>query len=709
MRQSYLILIALLAIYCDQAPVALAQSEADPLAAHIGVTARATGDSIILRWGPSNTALWLGGNESGYVIERSVAGENRFTQIGALIKPWPRNRWVTFLTPREAAATDDSAIDYAQIAYSLLYDSAQAGVGLHEGFEDEKEIGQKQASLDMSRSFALIAADRDAETADGLGLRFVDRNVQRGMHYTYRVRLQRALAVYHADTGSVTIENVPYNKALSRKPITPIEGDRTISLNWQASPKLGSYIVSRSEDGGKSFRRLNRLPLITIRQSPLKSTDSESYLDTAIVNYRPYVYRISGTTSFADVEIVGEVHAMGRDLTPPGMPLLHQPKQTTDRTIEVTWEMASPVAQDLAGFRVLRGETDSGEFTAISEKLPPATRSFTDAHFSDTVHNYYVIECFDTARNRARSFAVYAPLQDTTPPASPAWLSGSMDTNGIVTLKLKGNTERDLMGYRLLRANGPEHEFSVIQESYADPDAPEARRATYHDTVTLQTLTPYVYYRAVALDRNYNESPLSAVLAVPRPDRIPPVPPVITDVMVTDSNVTIDFIPSSSKDVRTQLLLRRESGATAWETASELTAADQRAMDKDVKANVSYEYALQAVDTTGNHSKLSGSVTARPYRRSVIDGVRDLRAVAVDSGRAVQLSWTNPTSGPLRIIIYRGMGDHPIEQYAQLPDGGSQFVDRVVTHETSYTYAIKAFDSNGTESRLSYRVIVTAR
>lgn len=710
MKQSYLILFALLVFSLARVPIAHAQAEAegDPLAAHIGVTARALGDSIILRWGPSNTALWLGANESGYVIERSVAGEKSFSQIGTLIKPWPRERWVKFLTPREASTTEDSAIDYTQIAYSLLYDSTQAGVALQSGIEDEKEISEKRASLDMSRSFALIAADRDAEAAEGLGLRFVDHSVQRGARYTYRVRLARQLAIYHADSGSITIENVPYDKALSRKTITPVEGDCTISLNWPASPKLGSYIVSRSEDGGKTFRQLNRYPLITIRQSALKSTDSESFLDSTIINYRHYIYRIAGTTSFADLEVVGEAHAMGRDLTPPGMPLISNPKQISDHAIEVTWEMAEPVAGDLKGFRVLRGESDSGKFDPISQTLPPSTRTFTDTHFSDTVHNYYVIEAFDTARNMSRSFPAYAPLMDTTPPIAPTWLSGTMDTNGIVTLKLKGNTERDLMGYRLLRANAPEHEFSAIQESYVDPEVPEARRTTYSDTVTLVSLTPFVYYRAIALDRNYNESPLSAILAVPRPDIIPPVPPVITGATVTDTSVTIDFIPSSSKDVRTQVLLRRE-GSGAWMTASEMNAAAKRATDTKVTQNTAYEYAMQAIDTTGNHSKFSGTVTARPYRRSLIDGVRDLRVVAIDSGRAMQLTWTNPSINPLRLILYRGMGDKPVEQYTTIADGASQFVDHVVTREGSYTYAIKAFDANGTESRLSIRVSVTAR
>lgn len=673
----------------------------DPLAAHIGVIARATGDSIVVRWGVSNVALWRAGNESGYVVERSSGDAKNFTTL-ATIKPWPAKRFQSLVESRNISEKD-STPDFAAVAYSLLYDSASVSLDLENGtLEDAKAIRDKNASLEMSRTFALMAADRDAEAAAGLGLRFVDHNVQRGERYTYRVRLAGPLRTYHADAGVVTIENVPYDKSRSAIRVTGVDGDGRIGIVWPSTRHFGSYFVERSDNNGKSFSRLTLRPIVTLRPGPMTATDSESYLDTTIVNYRPYVYRIYGTTSFGDVELAGEARAMGRDMTPPTAPLLYQPKQTSDHAIEVKWLMHEPVERDLVGFRVMRGETDSGAFITLADNLAPSARLFTDTHFSDTVHNYYVIEAFDTARNVSRSFAVYAPLMDTTPPAAPTWLSGLMDTNGVVTLTLKGNTERDLMGYRLLRANSPEHEFSVIQESYADPDAPEARRSVYHDTVTLRSLTPYVYYRAIALDRNYNESGLSPVIAVPRPDRIPPVPPVITATNITDSNVTIEYIASSSEDVRTQLLLRREPGKD-WATAVEIGAGGNHVADNHVVQNTEYEYAMQAVDSTGNRSKFSGIVSARPYHSSLADGVRDLKAAVIDSGYAVQLTWTsqNATS---RLVLYRGIANQPVAQYTSLPAGTSQFSDKNVTRGLTYTYAIKAFDPDGGESRLSDKV-----
>jgi fibronectin type 3 domain-containing protein len=300
----------------------------------------------------------------------------------------------------------------------------------------------------------------------------------------------------------------------------------------------------------------------------------------------------------------------------------------------------------------------------------------------------------------SRSFAVYAPLIDSNPPIAPTWLSGSMDTNGIVTLKLKGNTERDLMGYRLLKANAEEHEFSPFYESYADPDAPEARRTTYNDTVTIRSLTKYVYYKAIALDKNYNESPLSGVIAVPRPDKVAPVAPVITAATPTDSSVEIEFVPSSSEDVRTQILMRCDDDNKMFQPVAETSANSKMISDRTAKAGTTYNYMMQAIDSAGNRSKWSGIVSARPYPRSVAEGVHDLVAAPLDNFSAITLKWVNPAGKP-RIVLYRGMMDKPVQQYIMLANGEQSFLDKNIQRGIRYSYGIKVFDADSAESRMS--------
>src|SRR6056297_3068879 len=141
--------------------------------------------------------------------------------------------------------------------------------------------------------------------------------------------------------------------------------------------------------------------------------------------------------------------------------------------------------------------------------------------------NYYVIQAVDTAFNVSSSIPAAVTLIDTIPPAAPVWLSGDIDSLGVVTLKLENKPENDLMGYRLYKANYPDHEPSVIFEGFVDDDTLQDEIPTaFTDTVTLNTLTPRIYYKIKALDFNFNQSGFSEMMVIERPDTIPPTAPV---------------------------------------------------------------------------------------------------------------------------------------------------------------------------------------
>lgn len=679
------------------------------LQTRIHVLARPTTEGIVLRWAVDKPAVWRLAKNSGFIVERAEARdeklppENAFARLGTgAVLPWTNEQWEAYFAINPL---DENKPDYAMIAAALLEGEE---TDAHEADLDNlAALREQRARFEMRYGYALYAADRSAAAADGLGLRFVDNNAARGKGYVYRVRFAGISPVYRVDTGYVSVMNSLHEPAVLDL-LRAEEGDGLILLTW---PQLrySSYRVMRSEDGGKNFKELTRAPIMTIRADDV-SDSVESFLDTLVTNDKPYVYRVLGDTPFGDEERVGEVRAMGRDRTPPGQPFVPNPKHVSPRTVRISWSMDEPVASDLKGFTVLRDTLEDGAYSSLTTRtLPPAVREFIDTTFFDHKPNYYIVAAVDTAGNVARSLPSFVAISDSTPPSIPRWFKGEMDSLGVVTLTLRMNSERDVMGYRILRSNAVDHEFSSVIEWYAD-DRSFARDTVIVDSVTVMSLTKNVYYRATALDFRYNESEMSEILIVKRPDKVAPVAPIITDVEVTDSSVTVIFQPSTSDDVSHHLLYKKEASSEAWMKPTVLRAMDGRAMDVSVRKNVLHEYAVQAVDSADNASELSVSVQARPYDTGVRPGVTALTAVYDSTKKQVVLSWTPPMiQEEFRYEIYRSTRGSGMKRYGVSDGVGQQFIDTQLRGSDSFEYAVKVVTKSGAESKMSERVMVTIR
>ena len=86
---------------------------------------------------------------------------------------------------------------------------------------------------------------------------------------------------------------------------------------------------------------------------------------------------------------------------------------------------------------------------------------------------------------------------DSIPPSKPIGLEGVIDSLGTVKLKWKPNQEKDLKGYRILKANAAGEEFvDIYHKSYIGN--------TYKDSVSLKMTNSKVYYRIAAEDMRFN-------------------------------------------------------------------------------------------------------------------------------------------------------------------------------------------------------------
>lgn len=673
----------------------------------IGLTARSYGDSVYLRWVVTDPIAWRLFKENGLILERARINSNgivgNYERLSSEpIKPWPIEKWEEYFNSREML--DQTQLDDAAIAFSLAIGEKADDENKPHLQENEKDflksITEKKSSQEWGLLLSIIAANNNLKASEGLGLFFVDRKVSPDEKYSYRIYSTVKNELYSFDTAYCIVKNVAYEPKQYLQQLKAIENDGSIEIIWKLNEQFSTFNVERSENG-IAFKRMNDAPLLTLKAAPDSANGLDSFIDTLIVNYKPYYYRVYAKTVFADEVRIGEIIAMGRDRTPPEQPFVPQPTHIDENKVKIIWKMADPTANDLAGFYVGRDSLINGNFGHIHKNpLPKTAREFIDTTFSKNSYNFYTVFAFDTAGNISASYPVYVVLNDTMPPLPPKWEKAFMDSNGVVTLILKPNKEFDLMGYRILKSNSPEHEFSSVIESFGNDSIDYRKITEFRDTVDLNTTTKYVYYVATALDYRYNESTYSEIIAVPRPDIVPPVSPILTDAKPTDKDIKLFFIPSSSEDVKNHIIFKREPGADKWDTLTVLGHSDSAFTDVNVKPNTFYEYTIVAVDSSNLVSEFSSAIQAKVYYLGVLPEIKNFNVIYDEKTKTCNLSWDYDDLSDISFIIYRAYEDQPLLRYNKLSE--KKFADtEFLNGKGNYKYAVKATDKFSGESKLS--------
>jgi len=309
----------------------------------------------------------------------------------------------------------------------------------------------------------------------------------------------------------------------------------------------------------------------------------------------------------------------------------------------------------------------------------------------------------DTSNNLSSSFPVSVTLIDSVPPHKPVFISGEIDSLGVVTLDIELNTEKDLMGYRLFFANDDFHEFSVIREGFNHLDSMEnSVQIQFLDTVSLNTLTPYVYYRIKALDYNYNQSKFSEIIKVKRPDTIAPTTPVFKRVKVRMHEVELRFALSRSRDVVEQILYRKIKMEEEWEPLVKLKNEDTKYIDTNVVQGTMYTYSLRAKDDSDNYSDYAVSVSAKPFDNGVRPIVVDIQ-ISMEENK-VMMQWEYPEKYlDVFFVVYKKDKYGTLREFRKVKE--KLFSEQLTVG--NYEYGFKAFTKDGGQSKISELISVT--
>jgi uncharacterized protein len=686
-----LLLCALLSVSAAQNGGNDGEEKAPPTR-NLRMVVRTAADSVVLRWGATDYVTWKTAASAGYVIERAEIAQRG----SASLEPqWRR----LSETPLKPLSIEDWKLRFAP-EDSLAGAAVQSFYGesistTNDPFGSLYEMYLQQQNL---HGFGMFLADIRPDLADGLGLRFADRSVEKGKAYVYRLYPATQNPEHPVDTAFVVATAKDDSPLTTIAKLSATEDEKLVVLRWdrEESAEYGGFVIEHSKDGGRSFERVTPLPYLPLVNPEVDDVSTyHEYRVKLERNYEAVQYRVSGVNAFGMLSPPGTVvTAMGRDKTAPRQPAILPHEIVNEVSVKISWEVRDTPDADLDGFIIAKSVSPDGPYDIISDLLPVSARTYTDSNVRDMPPHYYVVSAVDTAGNSRMSAPMFAIFPDSIPPATPGGLVGSVDSSGIVQLRWTSNSEQDLQGYRVFYANDPSHEFQQLTTVITTD-------TSYTDTLTLKTLSKHIYYKVTALDWNFNHSPFTSALEVKKPDIVPPSAPVIRDVQSAVDAITISWYRSPTSDATEHMLLRRRAGETQWSEV--LRTADATVTTyRDEKGDVGevYEYCVQARDEDGLLSPLSNIVNARKVAAGTRPAAEQLVASYDAQANAVQLQWRYSGDRPCEFYLYRGDAASPQVLIRTEGDGASSYADRDVRSGATYVYAVKVVFPDGGESRL---------
>ncbi len=584
-------------------------------------------DSLVLRWAPVDVATFSAARDYGYKIVRTLATDTTSRTIDN-IKNAPLSEWKKYDRRAEKK--------YLILGASALFD-----------LTDHASRLTAEEEMESKFTTALFAADMDPLVAELMGLRCAVKLEDENETFLYQV-------IITTDSDSVvgTSNLFSARKGMEEREIPiwldpVIEEEGKVTLSWRTHPEFltyTAYFIERS-DNGNDFYKMNEVPYVFTPDADSIYSGDRIYFRDSVSNYDPHYYRIRGIDHFGDLGPYTEVvQGMARDRTPPESAVNLSYEWVGETEFELSYTL--PDDDDIISVDIKKTlRIDLPSEIRNDSPLKPSSSSFRDT-LDDIYESYLYYVCtIDSVGNEAKSDPIMVMKPNTEPPATPTGLSGVIDSSGVLTLTWDSNHEDDLWGYIVFMANDKDHVFSRIVGS-------PIRNSQFIDTVPMNFFDDQVYYKVAALDLPGNISPPTEMVAVSRPDLIPPSNPVFKDYEVTDEGISLTWTPSMSLDVVEHRLLRRKKGEKEWQLLEAYTPVGVTYMDRDLIPDHYYEYTLLAMDEVGNKSESINTVTLKSKRIKSNHQVHNLRIEAGDNGSGI-LSWDYSTADKVRFLIYK--------------------------------------------------------
>lgn len=679
----------LLMTFCINAQTPVDSIEVMVTDPQLMVKSRTKDGKVDIRWAPNDHLLFRIANRKGYRLER---------------KDTVANKWITLLdrgpyTVEEFKANLDTTNVHVATAAQCVYGAPLAQINPANVLGSAKELEEEQ---NMRYAFALLSADYEKQAAEGLALGFQDKVLVPGAIQIYRLYIRDLNPEEAAmDTTFFVVNTSIISAPTPVQKILVYPEPNHIVIKWGKEENdlfFSGYYIERSEDEGKTFKRLNDQPLLTSDSEEFDEFNAfHLYSDKDVLSGKSYHYRVVGVTPFGDEGLPSEtILSKAIDVNGPMPPVNVDARDIGNNTIRVSWE-TSQISEDQTGFVVWRAAGPTGPFYPLFENpLPNTIREYIDKNAIPIQANYYIVYALDDKANQNGSAITMAVWYDTIPPAQPQALAGYIDTSGYLTLAWAYGEEADLQGYNIYWSNGPDREFYPL-------NAKPVQGNIFLDSITMETISEKIFYKIVAVDFNMNQSDPSEVLELIRPDIIRPAAPMLSAYKSYPDSISITWQLSPSKDVVAYQVFRKLAGQEKYDVLTTISDPRQNTFtDKSTKAGQTYVYAIVAIDDAMLYSEISDPYTITALKVLKRVPISNLIGRIDEATAEFELTWSYQAQGDYEFVIFRNVDDNGWQNVANIRKSQQSYIDKNLFRASSnFKYAVQVIYKDGGEAPLS--------
>lgn len=627
------------------------------------------GDSVSLRWIPTNEEGFVRSAKEGYVVQRRKKGESNWQSISSVLRPLSNAQMEVI------EATDMNIYPLREMIYK-------------EGRKEyAAETGSESNSLDNALLYAMTAygCDISLPVAKAGALHFTDKAVDRTATYEYRV-------VFGSDEHNAQANVYVAQVNMSQKSVLPRIDDFTadfdenyVHFQWGLVPLESyytAYFVEKSTDG-VHFAPIKERPFIPAYTDE-KMKDIAIYRDTFPNDDVTYYYRVAGYSPFGfngpySKVLQGKPKFNFKQIKVKIDTIVRKAKFT-----EIRWNIDKAYQSRIKGVQVLHSRDLKNISVLNTALLPASTKSYKD--MKNLTSGYYAVVAYGHVQGQVTDTNfVYSHVADNIPPAAPAGLKAVVDSTGLTTVTWNKNSEPDIFAYRIYGSNsGKDDDYFTIRGSYI-------KDTFIVDTLTLNTLTKYKYYKATAVDRSYNESDFSAPVRAVRPDTIAPVGAVFRLLRQEKEAIIVEWANSPSDDAVEMELYRQidDTGKVELLNKYDLTKKTPTSY-KDTRefSGERVQYFMTVRDDAGNEAR---TFSNRLKTEGESHCIQSLKAIVVNEKKhkSITLHWECKSKEIKRYAIYRKRDDGRMIPIASVAGNALSYEDKDVSIGSKYTYIVR--------------------